>query len=86
MNQAIIFIDNEIIQTFPRGILFSAFANGFQINCFISSKSLQQRFKCSDESKQLLAVFRQYRWQLEDEAEKLIENDAYTENGEIILD
>lgn len=86
MNQAIIFIDNEIFQSFPRGILFPAFVNGLQINCFISSKSLQQRFKCSEESEQLIAIFRQYRWQLEDEAEKLIKNDDYTENGDVILD
>ncbi len=86
MNQAIIFSDNEIFQVVPRGIIFPAFVNGFQINCFISSKTLQKRFNCSNKREVLLAIFRHYRWQLEDEAEQLIINEAYTENGDVILD
>ena len=72
MNQAIQFPDREEWDENKKCVCFPALVNGMQLTCAISGESLAYRFT-GDTPEQWLASFRQHRWDLEEEAEKLIQ-------------
>lgn len=71
MNQAIQFPDVEQWNEAHRAVCFPALADGFQVNCAISALTLAKRYGGETPS-EWLALFRQHRWDLEEEIELLI--------------
>lgn len=82
MNQAIQFPDREWWDEKIKAICFPALVNGFQVQCAISGEALMRRFG-SDRA--VLESFRQYRWDLEDEAEEAIKAQQENDQGWIWL-
>ena len=75
MNQAIQFPDREEWDENKKCVCFPALVNGMQLTCAISGESLAYRFT-GDTPEQWLASFRQHRWDLEEEAENLIQEQS----------
>lgn len=71
MNQAIQFPDREEWDTAASAVIFPALVNGMQLTCAIKKDVLAYRFG-GETAEQWLAIFREYRWDLEEEAEALI--------------
>nr|WP_219606814.1 DUF1488 domain-containing protein [Pectobacterium sp. CFBP8739] len=61
-------------------IRFPVLVNGFQQECLVSAVQLQQRYG-GDSPEQWLALFREYRWDLEDELEKMIVAEEWDDEG-----
>ena len=68
MNQAIQFPDRERWDETILAVCFPTLVNGMQLTCAIKGDTLLQRFGGNDP----LAVFRDNRWDLEEEASDLI--------------
>lgn len=73
MNQSIQFPDREEWDETCAAVCFPALVNGMQCRCAIAGESLARRFG-GDTPAQWLAAFRTNRWDLEEEAERLIVN------------
>ncbi|QFH68791.1 DUF1488 domain-containing protein [Enterobacter sp. E76] len=71
MNQSIQFPDVEQWNDDLRAVCFPALMGGFQVNCAIFAVSLTSRFG-GETPAEWLALFRQHRWDLEEEIEPLI--------------
>ncbi|XTZ38823.1 DUF1488 domain-containing protein [Salmonella enterica] len=71
MNQAIQFPDREEWSISMQAVCFPALVNGMQLTCAIKGEALALRFG-GVTTEQLLAVFSEHRWDLEEEAEQLI--------------
>lgn len=80
MNQAIHFPDREVWDKDRQAIRFPALVQGFQVECAIGSSALASRFGDQGAEAWLL-LFRQHRWDLEEEAEGLIESQQEDEQG-----
>ncbi len=80
MNQAIQFPDREEWDENKKCVCFPALVNGMQLTCAISGESLAYRFT-GDTPEQWLASFRQHRWDLEEEAENLIQEQSEDDQG-----
>ena len=78
MNQAIQFPDREEWDENKKCVCFPALVNGMQLTCAISGESLAYRFT-GDTPEQWLESFRQHRWDLEEEAENLIQEQSEDE-------
>nr|WP_255764547.1 DUF1488 domain-containing protein [Pectobacterium sp. IFB5596] len=61
-------------------IRFPVLVNGFQQECLISAECLQHRYG-GDSPEQWLALFKEYRWDLEDEFEKMIVAEEWDDEG-----
>lgn len=97
MNQAIIFTDNEYYNTALSQIEFQAQSQGTLISCVISLADLKQLSEADElvtekslESKnnaqnQALAMFENARFDIEDIAEEMINQQAFSEDGKIYL-
>ena len=72
MNQAIQFPDREEWRTDVSAVVFPAMVHGMQLTCAISGEMLASRFG-GDTPEEWLEIFQQYRWDLEEEAEGLIQ-------------
>lgn len=72
MNQAIQFPDREEWRTDVNAVVFQAMVHGMQLTCAISGEMLASRFG-GDTPEQWLEIFQQHRWDLEEEAEGLIQ-------------
>ena len=72
MNQAIQFPDREEWRTDFSAVVFPAMVHGMQLTCAISGEMLASRFG-GDTPEQWLEIFQQHRWDLEEEAEGLIQ-------------
>lgn len=72
MNQAIQFPDREEWRTDVNVVVFPAMVHGMQLTCAISGEMLASRFG-GDTPEEWLEIFQQYRWDLEEEAEGLIQ-------------
>lgn len=81
MNQAIIFTDNEEWDPIRNAVVSTALANGFQVHCCISSEVIKARFGFAELPEQFIELFRQYRWDLEDELEQMILNAEFDSDG-----
>jgi len=77
VNQAIHFPDREIWDEDKQAVCFPALVNGVQLMCAIKSESLIRRFGGAAP----LAVFRDNRWDLEEEASDLIRDQQEDDQG-----
>lgn len=68
MNQALQFSEDESFDSELQAVLFSAFQNGFRLVCAIGES---ETHRCFGEG-QPLELFRANRWDIEEEAEKII--------------
>ncbi|HEB1290355.1 TPA: DUF1488 domain-containing protein [Escherichia albertii] len=84
MNQAIQFPDREEWNESKKCVCFPALVNGMQLTCTITGESLANRF-AGDTPEQWLANFRQHRWDLEEEAESLIQDQSEDDQGWVWL-
>ena len=71
MNQAIQFPDREEWDESRQAVCFPALVNGMQLLCIITAATLTHRFG-GESPAQWLAIFREHRWDIEEEAEELI--------------
>lgn len=85
MNQEIIFVEREQWDSLRQGVVCMAMVNGFQVFCCVRGETLSQRFGEMTKSEQYVELFKQYRWDLEDELQQLIENDEVDADGWIII-
>lgn len=84
MNQAIQFPDREEWRTDISAVVFPALVHGMQLTCAISGETLASRFGgCTPE--QWLETFQQLRWDLEEEAEALIQDQQEDSQGWVWL-
>lgn len=84
MNQAILFPDRENWDALQQCICFPALVNGFQVNCALSAESMAHRFG-NYAPEQWLELFRQHRWDIEEEAEHAIRDQREDDQGWIWL-
>ncbi|MCZ9235750.1 DUF1488 domain-containing protein [Escherichia albertii] len=84
MNQAIQFPDREEWNESKKCVCFPVLVNGMQLTCAITGESLANRF-AGDTPEQWLANFRQHRWDLEEEAESLIQDQSEDDQGWVWL-
>ncbi|QCR34863.1 DUF1488 domain-containing protein [Nissabacter sp. SGAir0207] len=80
MNQAIHFPDDERWDDVKQCVVFRALVGGVLLHCALPFESMRQRFGANT-PEQCLALFRQHRWDLEEEAEVLIAQDREGEGG-----
>ena len=80
MNQAIQFPDREVWDEERQAVCFPALVNGFQMSCAMTSEAIAARFggNCAEE---WLTLFREHRWDIEEEVESLIEDDREDDQG-----
>lgn len=84
MNQAIQFPDRESWDAQRHCICFPALVNGMQLNCAITGETIAARFG-GETPAEWLALFQEYRWDLEDEAEAAIKAQREDDHGWIWL-
>lgn len=84
MNQAIQFPDREAWDGGKEAVCFPALVNGMQLMCAVKGDVLARRFG-GDTVEQWLAGFREHRWDLEDEAEALIQSQQEDDQGWVWL-
>lgn len=80
MNQTIQFPDVEKWDEELGAVCFPALAGGFQVNCAVSGEILKQRYG-GETSSEWLDLFRQHRWDLEEELEPLIADGLDDDHG-----
>lgn len=81
MNQAIHFPERESWDQQQQVVIFPALVNGMGVTCAISQPALQARFGEGE----AMALFSAHRWDIEEEAEKLILTDAISDQGWVWL-
>lgn len=84
MNQAILFPDREEWNAEKEAVCFPVLVNGMQLVCAINSETLARRFG-GETAGQWLAKFCEHRWDLEEEAEALIQSQQEDDQGWIWL-
>jgi len=72
MNQAIQFPDREEWNAEKEAVCFPALVNGMLLTCAISAEALHQRFGQGE----AMTLFTAHRWDIEEEAETAILNEA----------
>ena len=77
MNQAIQFPEREMLSEERQAIIFPVLVNGMELTCAIPLMVLHERLGEGD----AMQLFVTHRWDLEDEAEKLIRNDDVDDQG-----
>ena len=90
MNQAILFSDNERYNSPLQQVEFEAQCQGALITCIISVDNL---FQLNDKSAELqdtsdtevLRLFESSRFDIEDIAEQMINDQAFNEDGKVYL-
>lgn len=84
MNQAILFTDDQKWNEQLQAVDFSAQQSGALIGCFISLSELQYWSGVTITSpQQALTVFSEWRFDIEERAEQLIEEECFTSAGMI---
>ncbi len=68
MNQTVQFPDYEYWDEDKQAVCFPALCHGMQLTCAIAEEGLHHRYGQGE----ALSLFRQNRWDLEEEAERLI--------------
>ncbi|HEJ0424505.1 TPA: DUF1488 domain-containing protein [Citrobacter koseri] len=84
MNQAIQFPDREEWDAVLEAVSFPALVNGMQLMCAIKGTTLAYRFG-GDTPERWLADFCEHRWDLEEEAEALIQSQQEDDQGWVWL-
>lgn len=77
MNQAIHFPDREVWDDSKQAVCFPVLFNGMQMTCAITGELLLRRFGGVIP----LEVFRDHRWDLEEEASDMIRNEQEDDQG-----
>jgi hypothetical protein len=77
MNQAIHFPDREVWDESKQAVCFPVLVNGMQMTCAITGELLLRRFGGVIP----LEVFRDHRWDLEEEASDMIRNEQEDDQG-----
>lgn len=86
MNQSILFPDIQSWDEVSQSVNFSAQQSGALIECFVTKQKLEKLSGSLIETKQAaIKVFTDYRFDLEEMAEELIEDEAFNEEGHIII-
>lgn len=80
MNQAIQFPDRELWDESKQAVCFPALVNGMQLMCAINKETLRARFG-GEAPAQWLDLFRENRWDLEEEASDLIRDQQEDNQG-----
>ncbi|MGP1834947.1 DUF1488 domain-containing protein [Shewanella frigidimarina] len=84
MNQSVIFTDQVYPET--NQVKFIAQQQGVNINCYASFSVISEL--CDKQvvsGSNVVCLFEQCRFDLEDQAEALIEQEAFNDSGDIIL-
>lgn len=85
MNQSIIFPDIQQWDSEGRQVVFPAQVMGANINCRISVQTLTSLSGRHIEHRlEALAVFDEYRFDIEDKMEEFVALEAFDANGEIV--
>lgn len=90
MNQAILFSDNERYNSALKQVEFEAQCQGALITCIISVDNLFQLNDKSAESQdtsetEILDLFESSRFDIEDIAEQMINDQRFNEDGKVYL-
>lgn len=84
MNQSIIFTDQAVWSDSSKEVIFTAQQQGQLIECRVAISYLEQLSQLKIEQEQAaLKVFSEYRFDLEDLAEELIEAEEFNTSGQI---
>ena len=84
MNQSILFPDIQSWDEEKQSVVFPAQQSGALIQCVVNTPELEKLSgQKIEDGQQALKVFSQYRFDLEELAEELIEDEEYNSNGEI---
>ncbi|MGM3172729.1 DUF1488 domain-containing protein [Dickeya lacustris] len=84
MNQHIQYPDREAWSDDEYAIVFPVLVGGFQHDCVLGQSTLLARYG-NKAPEQWLALFRQHRWDWEEEFERAIRNDEYDDVGRFVL-
>ncbi|WP_447066694.1 DUF1488 domain-containing protein [Vibrio alginolyticus] len=86
MNQSILFPDIQSWDEVSQSVNFSAQQSSALIECFVTKQKLEKLSGSLIETEQAaIKVFTDYRFDLEEMAEELIEDEAFNEEGHIII-
>lgn len=86
MNQNILFTDIQTWHSDQQAIHFSAQQGGALINCWLSLSWLQQQSgQTLSTAEEVIAAFIEYRFDIEDIAEAMIEDEDFNDNGDIVI-
>ena len=87
MNQSILFPDMQSWDEASQSVNFAAQQSGALIECYVTKQKLEKLGGSLIETEQAaIKVFTDYRFDLEEIAEELIEDEAFDEEGRIIID
>lgn len=84
MNQAIQFPEREEWREDLQAVCFPALVNGMQLMCALRADVMTRRFG-GEQSQQWLSLFRENRWDLEEEASDLIRERQEDNHGWVWL-
>ena len=89
MNQAILFSDNETYNSDLQQVEFQAQCQGALITCIISVNELyklnEQQTPVQIDNNEALTLFESARFDIEDLAEEMIENQSFNSDGKVYL-
>ncbi|YCO03702.1 DUF1488 family protein [Vibrio sp. VNB-15] len=87
MNQSILFPDMQSWDEASQSVNFVAQQSGALIECYVTKQKLEKlRGSLIETEQAAIKVFTDYRFDLEEIAEELIEDEAFDEEGHIIID
>ncbi|CAH1599688.1 Transcriptional regulator [Vibrio jasicida] len=87
MNQSILFPDMQSWDEASQSVNFAAQQSGALIECYVTKQKLAKLSGSLIETEQAaIKVFTDYRFDLEEIAEELIEEEAFSDEGHIIID
>lgn len=87
MNQSILFPDMQSWDEASQSVNFAAQQSGALIECYVTKQKLEKlRGSLIETEQAAIKVFTDYRFDLEEIAEELIEDEAFDEEGHIIID
>ncbi|MCP4955760.1 DUF1488 domain-containing protein [Photobacterium aquimaris] len=86
MNQDILFSDIQSWDAVRQAVNFPAQQGGALIICWVTLDWLQQHSgKSLSTSDEIIATFIEYRFDIEDIAEAMIDNEDFNDNGDIVI-
>ncbi|MEC6833322.1 DUF1488 domain-containing protein [Photobacterium toruni] len=86
MNQNILFADIQTWHSDQQAIHFVAQQGGALINCWLSLSWLQQQSgQTLSTPETIIATFIEYRFDIEDIAEAMIDNEDFNDSGDIVI-
>ncbi|ELA9430330.1 DUF1488 domain-containing protein [Vibrio parahaemolyticus] len=86
MNQSILFPGMQSWDEVSQSVNFAAQQSGALIECFVTKQKLEKLSGSELDTEQaVISAFIDYRFDLEEIAEELIEDEAFNEEGHIII-